>query len=979
MYNKINIKSMKPTIYLGLGGTGNLAISFAKRLYEEEYGKGNIPDSITFVTVDFQTDMDEDPSLATNISDDFIKIETSADPNEFYKVRRENHGHYTWMFEANERNINNRISRGASQVRTTGRLYTEMALGTIMNRLKDVYSNVADIDNSANMVGGVNIHMVMSLAGGTGAGSFITIANAIKQEWKNHVNLYGYGVTHNVFRAMDVTGNLTPNVEFNAVSSILDIDYLYTASPSNPIKMDLGEKKITLKEPVFDGFFVIDNESENGYVLKNIKSLSETIGTCLYAYGGEAGDKVENVINNVGPKQGKHHVGAKLGWVQGIGACQVVYKGNMLAKTYSLKAAIELIRKMRQEEADVQAKAIAWTQEVGIREDGDEYNLLTDSIYSPRQIQALRMPSLDVKNTDNANKDSVNKYLATLVDFPSDKILNDRAEELKIAIDNRIEIFLKSENGIGNSLSFLRSLKNLCEKYKTEMYEESTKFNNQRNEKLENFIEKTFRDYNDAKYGKFRINRDLRNQELLEEVIGRPAKEILKLLHEVRRRESALYIFVSLIAKIELLIQKIKVLDQQLENLSEQYDSKLADIQGVNSDALVFEYDLSYEDRINMTIKNDNIIVADFIRGLGKSILEVDTDKELNDKMLDYTFNLPQANEYKNKILTEVIDNLPDDEYKKLKSEIQKKSARWLKIDDRGQCVNTTGKSVGDAIAKNWVVSIYKQNENYKSRMESDKSFLQNVESKAFLYVDKEIAKQRMIFCRIDGSLIPYCIGAFNDMVIDRYNEQVNKTRSGEMVFNPHFDRHIFEKMRMEDFKLKPEMKNEAIFYWVCGHFFGWDSIKEEERVMNKDENGKVLSESSKEMVEHSKYICCLRKKYMYWDVNAPAGKDKQWVALDNTSRRDSAYNYFKTMILPEYKETFKELISQKYSMNKTYWNSEMKRVIDAGFEDYIDRVVCSDKSSVTYFANNSGETKQLQDEYQYIKNDLLNALANFK
>ena len=27
---------MKPTIYLGLGGTGNLAISFAKKLYEED-------------------------------------------------------------------------------------------------------------------------------------------------------------------------------------------------------------------------------------------------------------------------------------------------------------------------------------------------------------------------------------------------------------------------------------------------------------------------------------------------------------------------------------------------------------------------------------------------------------------------------------------------------------------------------------------------------------------------------------------------------------------------------------------------------------------------------------------------------------------------------------------------------------------------------------------------------------------------------
>ena len=60
---------MKPTIYLGLGGTGNLAISFAKKLYEEEYGVGNIPSSVAFCTVDFQTDMDQDAGLASNITD----------------------------------------------------------------------------------------------------------------------------------------------------------------------------------------------------------------------------------------------------------------------------------------------------------------------------------------------------------------------------------------------------------------------------------------------------------------------------------------------------------------------------------------------------------------------------------------------------------------------------------------------------------------------------------------------------------------------------------------------------------------------------------------------------------------------------------------------------------------------------------------------------------------------------------------------
>jgi hypothetical protein len=199
------------------------------------------------------------------------------------------------------------------------------------------------------------------------------------------------------------------------------------------------------------------------------------------------------------------------------------------------------------------------------------------------------------------------------------------------------------------------------------------------------------------------------------------------------------------------------------------------------------------------------------------------------------------------------------------------------------------------------------------------------------------------------------------------------------MVFNPHFDRHIFEKMRQEDFKLKPEMKNEAIFYWVCGQLFGWEKIREEERVMNKDENGNAVSEGSREMAEHPKYISCIRKKYMFWDKDATPGKDKQWKSLGDTQKRDSAFNYFKTTILPEHRDQFKELISQTYSMKRAFWDSEIQRIISGGIEDYIDRIVCSDKNSVTYFANNSGETELLQKEFQYIKDSLLKALANFK
>ncbi len=92
---------MNPTVYLGLGGTGNLAISYAKKLYEEEFGVGNIPSHVAFFAVDFYSDMDVDAGLSTDIKDNFIKIDFAANLKDFYRVRREQHGQYTWMFEGN--------------------------------------------------------------------------------------------------------------------------------------------------------------------------------------------------------------------------------------------------------------------------------------------------------------------------------------------------------------------------------------------------------------------------------------------------------------------------------------------------------------------------------------------------------------------------------------------------------------------------------------------------------------------------------------------------------------------------------------------------------------------------------------------------------------------------------------------------------------------------------------------------------------
>ena len=996
---------MKPTIYLGIGGTGNKAIAYAKKHYEEEYGVGNIPSEVAFVGFDFQTDMDKSPDLATDISANFIKVDSDSNPQTFYEVGKTKKNKFQWMFEGNSSNIDALISKGANQVRTTGRLYTEMTLALIIPKIKQVINQILHVSGTAaNVKGGVNIYMVMSLAGGTGAGSFLTIASAIKQEYGNRVNLYGYGVTHGVFEAMDPMGNKMPNVMYNCISSIVDIDYLFTASEQNPIKFELDGNKVELKSPIFDNFFIVDNQSEGGYGLTGINEVCEMLGLCLYSYGGDAGSKVEAVLNNVNHKKGYYNVESKLGWAMGVGACQVVYKGQLLAEVYGIKAAIELIRKMRQEEAGIQDKVMPWIEEVGLREDNinDEnipHDQLTDAICAPATIKSLKLPSIDQANSDEANKQECQKYLANLGLFSSDKQIANLLEGFKTKLDEKVQALLKENAAVGNTLKFVELFKTYCERFKAEMDAEVEELTKQKNDRAEAFEKKAYNDYISEKYGPFTMHRAEKNQELLEQHVSYPAREIMKLSYEIKRREVASSIYNTLITQADALCKQLENLDGNLKLIAKSLETALVQKQ-MKSSSLVFEYDLSTSERQNMKIDEDDIMVTSFVATLNnQSLLSIDSnplqDVDIDEiiqnkdnfdtlykKMLDYTMRLPQANNYKDILVTQVIEELGEKEYEKMKLEIEKISARWLRVDDKGE-VTQTGKLVSDTIARNWIVSFYAE-DDVKTRLEKDTSFAKNVLSKDYLPTTSSCARQRILFSCVDGCIIPYCIASLNDILMRRYDELMNKCKIGQAVFNPHCDKQLFERMREEDFKLKPEMQDEAMFYWVCAQLFGV-SIVEKERIMQKDANGNVIKEEGKEENSHTKLVAYIGGKYMYWDEKSKSGKNQKWQVLGNTTKRDKAFNVFKTEVLPDCKEDLKRLILAEYQKHVATWEGHIASLKSANnggtgsLEDYIDRIVCSDKSSATYYAQNGGELKLLQDEYDYLEQKLINQLALLK
>lgn len=977
---------MRPTIYIGLGGTGIRAISQAKKLYEDIHGKGNIPNYIAFLAMDFNLKDIDSPELPTPMGDDAVHIHYSGSPREQYESRARN-GAYRWVFEGNTDTLSHKITDGASAVRTTGRFYTEYIMSSIEPALKRCWQQVSSI-TYVNEKGEsvpceeIDVHIVMSLAGGTGAGSFINIAEMVHRNYGKRAHIIGYGVLHGVFRAMDPLGVQTPKVRVNAYSSIVDLDYLMSATPANPIKLEINGSVRELTGPIFNEFFVVDNETANGHSITDINSLCEAVGSCLFASSGDMGSAIQGGQSNNRWQLGSYGILHKKGWVQALGGCQVVYKGGLLAEIYGAKAAVELIRKMRLEGTGIKEMVTSWMDEVAIREN-DNHDYLIDSIYSPEKMGKLKNPKITIEDTFSDIKAETSRYINTLVELPTEKYLEALKESKLVALADKLNAIMRAECGIGNAKQFLTVLKSQLQICKREMEQEVTEHTQLLTSKTQ-AVEAKLTEYDEYCHRLFKNKKG--KEEYLNEVISN-AKSALKLALEIKRREAARDIFTELIAKVELYDQQIEAIDQLLVNLSKAYTEDATEKEHEKS-ASTFEYDLSYNVRTNMPFDAEEIGLAGFMTTLSKSLLEMDIQNELKPAIDGYVATLPEAVAYREKRLIDVIERLSDKEYEILKTNIEAKSSSLLRIDNRGQ-ENSRGKKPTDIIVREYMVSLY-CDQNEQCRLETDSAFTRNVAQAAsckFYPNPCEQLRQKMFIFRAEYAVIPYCIGALNDMVVDEYEQQIKDSMMpGSTEFNPHFDKTLFEEMRKQNFKLEPELPNEAMFYWVCGQIFGYVDVPEQSYIMEKASDGTPIKQLRKEDVTHPKYIANRKGKYYFWEERSKNnGADKKWYPIGGVSTGDrlKAFENFKAITLPQFKSDLHAFILQlKSNSGINQLKAQINVVKDMGMEDYIDLVLCTDKASATYYSQKKMELTQITAEWDYITDEtsgLLVALENLK
>lgn len=324
-------KKVKKGLYIGVGGTGIQTLLLTKKRIQDSFD-GNIPPFVSFLGID--TDVF---GLNQSIESGgrFISLSLNercligGNINAYYSDNKDG---LFWMPEGNAKFLRLLSNHGAGQIRSNGRLSlladydaVEKIVHGKYIELQEYNSNIEDrfkiIDST------VDVHIIYSLAGGTGSGAFLDLAYLVRKELVECVGkIIGYAVLPDVFRKMGPASAML-RVGPNSYAAIQELDFLMSMNfESNPVVWGTGDAAYELCSKPFDKVFLIDNKSLNLDVLKNIQDIADIIGIYLSSICmgiNSSNCAIENNIVQLA-ESGCFDIKGKKAWAYGLGSSEYV-------------------------------------------------------------------------------------------------------------------------------------------------------------------------------------------------------------------------------------------------------------------------------------------------------------------------------------------------------------------------------------------------------------------------------------------------------------------------------------------------------------------------------------------------------------------------------------------------------------------------------------------------------------------------------
>ena len=820
---------LRRCLYIGLGGTGMSALLHTKKMFAETYD-GDVPPMIGFLGIDtdggaYTKSLDSKYGPISLGENEKCSI-VSSEAKDIYLRQKEK---FSWMPKENENAIV-AMHIGAGQVRTNGRLafvirqpQVEVALASVLNRIQD--AEISTNKDYKLLANNVEIHIIFSLCGGTGAGTFIDLAYLIRHIAPN-CKLTGYAVLPDVFEAMIPAGPAMQRVKPNAYGSIVDLDWLMHLTPSsNPLTFAYTNKTIQVNERPFNAVMLIDNKNENNDVYTRNSQLSEMISLSLVISAGKLSVAAASVSDNIEKfyAEGMMDIEDKKAWVASMGACEIIFKGQDLAKIYAYKASQRIIQILMNACQDIDSIVNTWidSPEVRIRENNGR-----DDVIDAILPLAPKISLVDINDTTNPTQE-IEFYKNSI--RPKDQDLNTTVEDLlanvKHQLKKLIQKHINEECGISTAEDIIINIQKQINLFKGEMEEEYELFKDKL-PAIKQVVEIANNDLIELEKKTFVFNKSSKKQGCIEEIVNAVMQEVLTEREIIRRRE-ALRFYNALNIYLLDELTHITNIKKSLINVNSQLTKLLIDTQNkVGKVSKTFQIDLAEDVAKKVMVDDKELNLTDFFASLNLdkklyNLTELST-QEVMKKFLSYSLGLPSAIKWHTTTVDNIIDSYSEEKYQHLMQMAYNKSMPLLQKNYQGY--------TPAQLYEGFYVGVP---DNAKSRLIEKNSFSSMLPTNTPVDYVSTGMNDRIIFYRQMGVIPAYAIASLGS-----YKERYDNTRT-----NSHFDANIRLRMDRENYSILPQtQEDDTLELWVYGLIFGL--IKNENGYFYKSlEQGKALSD----------------------------------------------------------------------------------------------------------------------------------------
>lgn len=800
---------IKRCLYVGLGGTGMSALLHTKKMFVETYGA--VPPMIGFLGIDT-----DGGAYRKELMSKYGTV--SLSPNEQMHIRVPDaraafvtsRQHFGWVPEENVFALTS-MTRGAGQIRTNGRFALTCNFDALSNKVRDAVNricsagNISNPDYDTNLGADVEVHMVFSISGGTGAGTFINMAYLVKSAI-NKCKLTGYAVLPDVFESMSDYG--MERVKPNAFGSIYDLDWFMHLNGTEKLDFDYVSTRQAIKGAPFNAIFFIDNKNENGDTYNNVEQLSEMISLALVTSAGELSEAALSVTDNLEKSimNGEGMVANKRAWVSGMGACEILFRGRDMSELCALKYAQRVIQRMMNSCLDAGSVADTWidSPEVNIRENGGSQN---DNVIDFILSRQPRFPLTTISDSQNGRSEA-DAYIASVA-MPKEGEVQAKIRELQSRVTSELHnLIMKSMNqecGVGLARDVLASIQSQNDIFLGEMNSEKSDLT-AKQPALDNAVTVASED---LKEYASRFLKTKKGVEEREQTLCGAAYALAVNKREIIRRDAAITFFTSLNVELSEMRKKVSDISSKLSAVNSVYVDRISALANNVSrqDDLTFQINLAKHTINAIGINEDEIQIGDFLRSLpypGK-IFDIDshTTAEVEAEILSYTSKLPTARKWESTSIEDVMNAMDSENPEKLDNVLRvalEKAKPLLSINTRGQ--------VGYRYGQFCYVGV-----PVGSKLLQSNERLTNIAGGRKLQFSALGMRDRIIIFNQVGVVPAYFISNLQD-----YEQKYERCS----IFS-HIDATLFRRMKTENFSLQPALDDgsEDVGIWVRGFITG--------------------------------------------------------------------------------------------------------------------------------------------------------------